>query len=99
MAVGFDCARRGVTTYSITPVSPTSRQPKNGWIASKEREHLKKLAPKIERVARKELGTYFLQLENVNNLFLLLNVRSGTRTAKHFTLRSLLGWIELCGAK
>ena len=98
LRVSADSARRGAMVYTVGACVPHSRKTKNGWPPKKKRARVIAQAPRIEKMARRTLGSSFISLERVPNIgTLFLKVKTGTsRGEKRFELRELLGWIALC---
>lgn len=96
LQVSIANSSRGVTEYGICPYRKSHRY---SSATIKELRKLKKLMPRIERMARAQIGKSFKSVIFLDGYGLLLNVKVGTsKGPKKFEFRSLLGWIELYDA-
>ncbi len=95
LRVFHESSQQGSATYGIYPVIPgetTIHLP-----TPDELEHLTSLLPRIEAMAKRELGDALLSLRlDEKSEGLLMTVAPGTsRGEKRFEFRALIGWIQL----
>lgn len=86
--VGFDSVSEGRVFYSLTPASKKR----------KDYARLVELMPRIQSMARRQLGKDFILLVNHGNEVALVTKVGTSRGNRKFALRELLGWITLCDA-
>jgi len=86
IAVGFDSVSEGRVFYSLTPASK-KRQ---------DYDRLVELVPRIQSMARRQLGKDLLSVSDHGNEVRLLTKVGTSRGSHRFALRELLGWIALC---
>ena len=86
--------KTGITTYGINPDLTHGCPPPDVV-----ERFMKKLRPRIEKMARKQLGESFLALRLVGSCGLDLDVKTGTIVEKKDALNNLLGWIAVFDTK
>ena len=91
--VWYNDSSHGTTNYCA---APQRRKPKGGYYPEDVRR-FKGMQPRIERVARDQLGKAFVAANRVGEDMIELRVKRGTsRDPKtRFVMRNLLGWISL----
>ena len=87
----YNIHKFGVVWYKITPAKENQND-----ISDIEKAKLKRLQPRISRMASRVLGGDFIRVECVGDVLTLGINKHVASGAKKTDFRSLCGWIELC---